>query len=117
VKTATFPQSLFQNSWEANHGEGCWSLSSLFSMMFLAWSFGDAISLSCQPLQRKFILFIACLMVSLWCSSWTPLSDFHHFAHGVSCMDFWRCHQSVISITMRKGHFVCSMSSGIIAVP
>ncbi len=92
VKTATLPQSLFQNSWETNHGQGCWSLSSLFSMVFLlAWSFGDAISLSCQPLWRKFILFVACLVVSLWCYSWTPLSAFHHFCtlyflHGLLVM-------------------------------
>jgi hypothetical protein len=65
VKSATLPQSLFQNGWETNHGEGCQSLSSLFSMMFLlAWTFGDAISLSCQSLQGKFILLVACLVVS-----------------------------------------------------
>jgi hypothetical protein len=64
VKTAT-PHSLFQNGWETNHGEGCRLLSSLFSIMFLlAWTFGDAISLSCQSLQGKFILFVACLVVS-----------------------------------------------------
>ncbi len=64
VKTATLTQSLFQNGWETNHGEGCWLLSSLFSMIFLlAWTFGDAI-MSIMTRKVHFVCSMSSVIIS-----------------------------------------------------